>query len=126
MHARLQNLDLLWMIVQAAHGVCEDLNLDCGVNGILAQCMNRSHHSLLVLSMDDHAFLEYRCSRPVTLGVSVGRLERVLRALRGYGADQPVTITAPKDLECLTFTVGSSEYELKLLDLDTEFMTIPP
>merc|ERR1719469_331717 len=114
------------MIVQAAKGVCDDLNLQCGPTGVTAQATNRTHQSLLVLSMDVGAFLEYRCLRPVTLGLGIRSLECVLKALRSHGHDMPVRLTVPEDLEHMSFSIGSSEYQLKLLDLDTEFLTIPP
>lgn len=125
---KMRSAEMLQFVVDAAKGICEDMNLECTETGITAQTMNREHMALLALSLEDSSFAEYRCSRPLTLGVSVARLQQVLRTVE---RSDVVRIRASPDGDCLSFGFEGleasklGEVSLKLLDLDSEFLAIP-
>lgn len=122
--------DLLRIVANASRGICSDLSLDCGPNGITAQVMNSTHVALLVVKMEPTNFTEYSCARPVTLGVDADWFSQALGAGR---PDDSLELVVASDLDHITLNFSGSEkgcgtdttLELKLRDLDCEVLGIP-
>jgi len=101
---------------------------DCSSTGITLQAMDSSHVSLVALSMKSDGFDTYRCDRNISMGIPFANLSKIMRC---SGNDDIITVKAADDPDVLSLVFESpnqekvSDYELKLVDLDTEHLGIP-
>lgn len=92
------------------------------------QAMDSSHVSLVSLCMRSDGFDTYRCDRNISMGINLGSMSKILRCA---GNDDAVTVKAGDNADTVTFVFESpnaekvSDYEMKLMDLDTEHLGIP-
>jgi proliferating cell nuclear antigen len=59
-----------------------DGNFDCDEEGIKLQAMDNSHVALVSVHLKVEGFNEYRCDRPLTLGVNIASLTKVLKCAK--------------------------------------------
>ena len=94
----------------------------------LSQAMDSSHVSLCALSMKSEGFDHYRCDRNIALGVNTPNLSKILKCA---GNDDVITLKSEEDTDTLTMNFESpsqdriSEFELKLMDIESEQLGIP-
>merc|ERR1719334_234199 len=94
------------------------------------QAMDSSHVSLVGLSLTngDGGFEHYRCDRSITLGINLVSMAKLLKCA---GGGDSMKLTADDDGDEVTFTFDSetrgqsSEFKLKLMDIDSEHLGIP-
>lgn len=115
-------------IIEAIRDMITDCNFDCSNTGIALQALDKSHIVLISLLLGPEGFNEYRCDHAVTLGVNMASLATILRC--GSNSDQ-MTLRCddkPDDLG-LTFEDTKhdriSEFNIKLMNIDQEYLTIP-
>ncbi|KAI0643563.1 proliferating cell nuclear antigen, N-terminal domain-containing protein [Trametes meyenii] len=90
--------------------------------------MDNSHVALVAAKLEAAGFAKYRCDRPIPLGVSLGSLTRVLKCAKD---DDFCTLKAADDADILTLTYEAkntdriAEYEMKLMDIDADTLSIP-
>jgi proliferating cell nuclear antigen len=106
-----------------------DVNFECKSEGIYAQAMDSSHVSLVALEMKHSGFEHYRTDRTTTLGVNMGSMLKILKCA---GNDDAITLKAEDGADHVNFMFESrkqtriSHFKLKLVDIDTENLGIPP
>ncbi|KAI9225423.1 MAG: proliferating cell nuclear antigen, N-terminal domain-containing protein [Piptocephalis tieghemiana] len=128
LEARLPQGAVLKKIVDAIKEIVTDANFDCTDSGITLQAMDSSHVALVSLLLTSEAFDPYRCDRNLTLGINIKALVQILKCA---GNDDVITLRAeePADSLALVFEPASleriSEYEMKLMDIDSERLEIP-
>ncbi|KAF9188946.1 proliferating cell nuclear antigen [Haplosporangium sp. Z 27] len=126
LEARLQTGALLKKLLEAIKELITDANFDCSDNGIALQAMDNSHVALVALLLRHEGFEPYRCDRSLALGVNLVSLSKVLRCA---GNDDIITLKADDTADVLSLTFENtgkiSEYELKLMDIDSEHLGIP-
>ncbi|KAF9162627.1 proliferating cell nuclear antigen [Actinomortierella ambigua] len=128
LEARLQTAALLKKILEAVKELITDANFDCSDNGIALQAMDNSHVALVAMLLRQEGFEPYRCDRTLALGVNLVSLSKVLRSA---GNEDIVTLKADSSNDTLSLTFENpdndriSEYELKLMDIDSEHLGIP-
>ena len=90
--------------------------------------MDSSHVSLIALKLNAEGFDRYRCDRNVSLGLNLTSLSKILKCA---GNDDVVTMKAEDGGDTITFMFESaaqdriSEFEMKLMDIDSEHLGIP-
>jgi len=88
--------------------------------------MDAAHVSLVALLLRKDGFEDYHCGQPMTLGIN---LESMAKVLKCAGNDDSVTIKAKQDADSVTFIFESkhkvSDFELKILDIDSDTLGIP-
>jgi proliferating cell nuclear antigen len=77
--AKIQKGSLLKKIVEALRELVTDANIDCTPEGINMQAMDSSHVSLVSLTLRNDGFLEFRCDRNLSLGLSLINLGKILK-----------------------------------------------
>jgi proliferating cell nuclear antigen len=84
--------------------------------------------SLCALMMRADGFTEYRCDNPLSLGLNTPNLSKILKCA---GNEDVVTLKAAEGTDTLAMTFESpkqdrvSEFELKLMDIESEHLGIP-
>eukprot|EP00897_Mesotaenium_endlicherianum_P004010 jgi/Mesen1/3637/ME000020S03166 len=126
--ARLTQGQLLKKVLDAIKDLVTDANFDCSPSGFSLQCMDQSHVALTVLLIRAEGFEHYRCDRNLTLGMNLTNMVKMLKCASN---DDIVTIKAEDAGDTVTFMFESpkqdkiSDFEMKLMDIDSEHLGIP-
>ncbi|KAJ3186822.1 hypothetical protein HK101_009564 [Irineochytrium annulatum] len=114
--------------LDAVKELVTDANLDCNESGIALQAMDNSHVALVSLLLRSSAFSPYRCDAAFSIGINLVSLSKILKCANN---DDTVTIKGDSGDDTLQLTFDSkkgertSEYELKLMTIDSEHLGIP-
>lgn len=105
-----------------------DCNFDCSEQGISLQALDSTHVALISLLLGSDGFSEYRSDRSLTLGVNIKSLAKILKCGNN---DDILTLRAEDKPSTLSLTFEDprqdkiSSFNLKLMNIDQEHMTIP-
>ena len=78
--------------------------------------------------MRAEGFDPYRCDRNISLGINLGSMSKILKC---SGSDDVITLKAEDSGDTVTFVFETpdsdrvSDYQLKLMDIDSEHLGIP-
>ncbi|KAH9609756.1 hypothetical protein KSS87_012746 [Heliosperma pusillum] len=105
-----------------------DANFDCSATGFSLQAMDSSHVALVALLLRAEGFEHYRCDRNISMGMNLGNMSKMLKCA---GNDDIITLKADDGSDTITFMFESpnqdkiSDFEMKLMDIDSEHLGIP-
>jgi proliferating cell nuclear antigen len=125
---RLIEGHILKKLIDSMKDLVTDANFDCNSEGISLQAMDTSHVSLVALQLRDSGFDHFRCDRNKSLGINTGQLTKILKCA---GANDTITLKADDtgdSVACMFETKDKdriSDFELKLIDIDSEHLGIP-
>merc|ERR1712050_198763 len=103
-------------------------NFDCSEKGLQVQSMDSSHVALVSLLLRESAFSEFKCERPTSLGMNVDSLGKILKMC---GPSDSLKLKWRTDADTVTFQCEGgeqdriSEFDLKLMQIESEHMEIP-
>lgn len=126
--ARLVQGAVLKKVLDSIKDLVTDANFDCAEGGFSLQAMDSSHVSLVAMLLRQDGFEHYRCDRNVTMGMNLTNMSKMLKCA---GNDDIITMKADDDGDVVTFMFESpnqdkiSDFELKLMDIDSEHLGIP-
>jgi len=126
--ARLIEGSLLKKVLESIKELVNDANFDCSPNGFSLQAMDSSHVSLVALSLKSDGFEHYRCDRNLSMGMNMANMAKMLKCA---GNDDIITMKAEDQCDVVSFMFESpnqdriSQFELKLMDIDSEHLGIP-
>jgi proliferating cell nuclear antigen len=126
--ARLTQGSLLKKVLDAIKDLVTDANFDCSSTGFALQAMDSSHVSLVALNLRSDGFEHFRCDRNISMGMNLGNMNKMLKCA---GNDDVITMKAEDNGDTVTFMFESpnqeriSDFELKLMDIDSEQLGIP-
>merc|ERR1712187_313459 len=108
--------------------LCKDVNFDCSEKGLQVQSMDSSHVALVSLMLRESAFSEFKCDRPTSLGMNVDSLGKILKMC---GQSDSLKLKWKNEADTVTFQCEGgdqdriSEFDLKLMQIESEHMEIP-
>jgi proliferating cell nuclear antigen len=70
---------LLKKVVDAIKELCTEVNWEVSSQGLSMQAMDSSHVCLVALTILKEGFQHYRCDRPLTLGINLANLAKILK-----------------------------------------------
>lgn len=128
--AKLEQAGTLKKIIEAIRDMLGECNFECNDNGISLQSLDKSHIVLVSLVLGNDGFANYRCDRSVTLGININSFATILRC--GDASDE-LTLEAKDDGSAQNLKISfedpkkdrMAEYEMKLMDIEQEYLTIP-
>jgi proliferating cell nuclear antigen len=134
--AKLKEGINLKKLIESIKELVTDINLDLGVSGISLQAMDSSHVALVTLNLSYEGFEEYRCDKPVTIGVNITHLSKIMKC---GGNDDSITLRADDEPSALNITFENkskiklntlehkkiSDFHLSLITIDSEHLGIP-
>jgi len=126
--ARLLQAGLLKKVLESIKDLVTDANFECSATGIQLQAMDSSHVSLVSLLLRADGFEHYRCDRNLSLGINLTAMSKILKCASN---EDIVTLKADDQGQTVTFMFESqkqdkiSDFDLKLLDIDSEQLGIP-
>jgi len=123
----LQQSVLLKKVVDAMKDLCKDVNFDCSEKGIQVQSMDSSHVALVSLLLRESAFSEFKCERPTSLGMNVDSLAKILKMC---GPNDALKLRWQSEADTVSFQCEGgddriAEFDLKLMQIESEHMEIP-
>jgi proliferating cell nuclear antigen len=126
--ARLGQGSLLKKICESMKELVADANIDVAATGLSMQAMDSAHVSLCALLLRCDGFESYRCDRNMSLGLSMNNLSKILKCA---GNEDTVTLKHDDGTDTLSLMFESgtqdriSDFEMKLMDIDSEHLGIP-
>jgi len=126
--ARLKQGSVLKKVLESIKDLVTDANFDVGAAGFSLQAMDQSHVSLVALILKADGFEHYRCDRPLAMGLNLVNMSKMLKCA---GNDDSITMKADDNGDTVSFLFENeekdriSEFELKLMDIDSERLGIP-
>jgi len=115
-------------LIEALKDLVQDANIDCSEDELSIQAMDSSHVSLVQVTLRSAGFDHYRCDRAISLGFNSTNMSKILKCA---GNDDLITLKAEDTAETLTLMFESpkqdrfADFELKLMDIDSEPLGIP-
>ena len=97
--AKLSDGQVLKRIVDSIKDLVTDVNIDATPQGISLQAMDSSHVALVNLQLSMDGFEKYRADRPLTHGLSITNLAKVMKLVNANDSitlkceDEPTFIT---------------------------------
>ncbi|KAL7566343.1 hypothetical protein ACA910_015051 [Epithemia clementina (nom. ined.)] len=128
LEARLIEGHILKLVIDAVKDLVKDTNIDCGEEEMSIQCMDSAHVSLVAMQLKSGAFEKYRCDRPQSLGLNTENFSKVFKMMH---KDDILVLKAEDDAETLGLMFQGAksnnigEFDLKLMEIETEVMQIP-
>ncbi|KAL3647343.1 hypothetical protein CASFOL_008311 [Castilleja foliolosa] len=125
---RLVEGGLLKKILESLKDLVNDANFDCSATGFSLQAMDSSHVALVSFLLRAEGFDHYRCDRNLMMGINVANMAKMLKCASN---DDIVTIKADDGTDTVTFMFESpsqdkiADFEMKLMDIDSEHLGIP-
>lgn len=120
---------VMWKkIVEAVKELVQEANLQVTVSGLGIQAMDSAHVALVSLSLRGGGFALYECARNAMLGLNLASLSKILKTTENSDI---ITLRHLDDSDVLTVVAEASdktktsEFQLKLMEIDTETMSIP-
>ncbi|GAU99214.1 hypothetical protein RvY_10246 [Ramazzottius varieornatus] len=126
--AKWDHASTLKKVIDAVKDLIGDTSWDCTNTGMSLQSMDSSHVALVHVLLKSEGFESYRCDRNVSMGISLNSMAKVLKCA---GNDDSVTLRHESESSVVNFAFEShkeervSEFELKLMNIDTEHLGIP-
>mmetsp|Transcript_83539 Transcript_83539/g.269290 ORF Transcript_83539/g.269290 Transcript_83539/m.269290 type:complete len:259 (-) Transcript_83539:172-948(-) len=127
LEAHLTQAVLLKKVVDAIKDLCKDVNFDCSEKGIQVQSMDSSHVALVSLLLRESAFSEFKCERPMSLGMNVESLSKILKMC---SPSDTLKVRWQSGTDTVSFQCEGGEdriadFDLKLMQIESEHMEIP-
>ncbi|ERN09641.1 hypothetical protein AMTRI_Chr08g160360 [Amborella trichopoda] len=125
---RLVQGSLLKKVLDAIKDLVTDANFDCSSTGFSLQAMDSSHVALVALLLRSDGFEHFRCDRSVSVGMNLNNMAKMLKCASN---DDIITIKSDDGGDAVTFMFESpnqdkiSDFEMKLMDIDSEHLGIP-
>ena len=80
LEAKIEQAVVFKRVLDAIRDLVEHANFDCSEEGLRLQAMDSSHVALSAVELRADGFEEYRCDRPMSIGVAITSLTKVLRS----------------------------------------------
>ncbi|GMM35815.1 proliferating cell nuclear antigen [Saccharomycopsis crataegensis] len=127
LEGKFEEASLLKKVIDSIKDCVALCNFNCQPDGISVQAVDDSRVLLVSLLIGAESFSDYRCDRDITLGIDLKSFSKIIRC--GANEDYLTLIAEDSpDSVALIFEDKNkdktSEYSLKLMDIDAEFLEI--
>ncbi|GFS39229.1 proliferating cellular nuclear antigen 1 [Actinidia rufa] len=133
---RLVQGSLLKKVLESIKDLVNDANFDCSATGFSLQAMDSSHVALVALLLRSEGFEHYRCDRNMSMGMNLNNMAKMLKCA---GNDDIITPSRPMmavtpspscskvqvRFTCCFAQDKIADFEMKLMDIDSEHLGIP-
>lgn len=120
-------------LIEALKEILTDVNIECDSTGMRIVAMDVAHIALVHMKLDAKNFEEYYCPQPITNGVSMIRLYKILKILAPGDTltfyreiDKGDASNASNELRIIIDSNKKYKFKLKLMDFVTDKVSIPP
>lgn len=127
LEAKFEQAAFFKKIIDAFKDTVHLCNFSCSPSGITVQAVDDSRVLLVSLLIGEDSFTSYRCDHNITLGVDLTALAKVLKCGNN---DDTLSLVAEDTPESVLIVFEDtqkdriSEYSLKLIDIESDFLDI--
>lgn len=126
--ARSANAGLWKKLVEAMKELVTEVNMQCLPEGVNIQSMDAAHVALVAMGLNSAGFEQYKCEQEAVIGLNMGNLGKILKTV-----DNGDALTLKHNLDDNVLSVQaennsgtrSTEFLMKLMEIDAESMDIP-
>ena len=128
LEATLTETNVFKKVIDCVKEIIEEANFDCSTKGISLEALDTSHVSLVNLNLKADGFENFRCDRPMTLGLNLTNMQKVLKIADGKDS---LSLAAKDDADSIKFDFKSSDderhssFSLKLSEITSDQLGIP-
>ncbi|ODV93424.1 hypothetical protein PACTADRAFT_72717 [Pachysolen tannophilus NRRL Y-2460] len=127
LEGKFEESSLMKKVVDAIKDSVKLCNFNCTEHGVTVQAVDDSRVLLISLLIGEASFEEYRCDRNITLGIDLESFNKIIK--NGNSSDFLTLIAEDSPDNVLIIFEDKkkdrvSEYSLKLMDLDSDFLQI--
>ena len=124
MEARLETGSLWNRLIDMVKELANEARFECSAAGISIQALDSAHVAFVTLELAKDGFDVYVCHREFSRGIDLDDLSTLLRMTEN---DDPVTLFLDSDFLSIRVNAvnKTSEYRVKLEDIDAGSMKIP-
>ena len=118
------------ILVEALKEILTDTNLQIDETGIKLIAMDSSHTVLIHMKLDSSKFEFYKCTKPMKIGINMLNLFKLIKTMNN--TDTLSFYIKENNENKLGILINNQDkntqtlYELNLLDIPEEDITIPP
>jgi proliferating cell nuclear antigen len=113
-------------LVESMKELVQDVNFQCTPSGISIQAMDPAHVALVNLMLRGGGFDVFNTERNTVLGINLASMSKILKTLDG---NDKLTMRHDDEDSHLTLVTAvegkTTEYQMKLLEIDAESMGVP-
>ncbi|EDO14623.1 hypothetical protein Kpol_264p9 [Vanderwaltozyma polyspora DSM 70294] len=127
LEAKFEEASFFKRIIDGFKDCVQLVNFQCKDDGIIAQAVDDSRVLLVSLEIGSESFQTYRCDHPITLGIDLNSLSKILRCGNNTDTLTLIADDTPDSVLLLfedTKRERIAEYSLKLMDIDADFLKI--
>ena len=106
--AKLQEGHVFKKIIDSLKDLVKSVNFDANNTGLSMQAMDSSHVALVSFFLHESGFSSFRCDRPLTLGLSIENLSKILKCA---GSDDSISLSAEDEPSSIRFVFESQKGE---------------
>ena len=81
--ARLEECSIFRKIIDSLKELVKMVNIEVNTKGISIQAMDSCHVALVSLVLKEKAFASYTCHKPLTLGLAIENVAKILKIAGG-------------------------------------------
>ncbi|KAG0144541.1 hypothetical protein CROQUDRAFT_659866 [Cronartium quercuum f. sp. fusiforme G11] len=128
LEAKIEKAIVLKQVLDAIKELVTDVNFDCDEDGMKLQAMDNSHVALVALLLRTNGFSQFRCDRNMSLGINVVSFQKIVKSAAN---EDMLTLRAQDEADVLNMvfeTINTdrvAEYDMKMMDIDIEHLSIP-
>ena len=116
-------------LLEGLKDILTDTNIEFSPAGIKLLCMDGNHVSLVSLKLEAENFEHYECSNTFKIGINILNFYKLIKIVGNNDTiTLSITTSDPTEIKIVienTEKNSITEFDLKLLDIDEEELTIP-
>ena len=126
--AHLTDNAIFRKLIDSVRDLVDNVTFDLSEDGIHLQALDSNHVSLVNMALHRDGFENYYCQRGISLGINLQSLTKILKCAR---QNDKLILQMDNNQEKLNVSFQSleskrsSNFDIKLMDLDSEHLTIP-
>ena len=109
--ARLEECALFRKIIDSLKELVKMVNIEVNTKGLSIQAMDSCHVALVSLLLKEKAFSHYTCHKPLTLGLTIDSVAKILKI---SGNDDSLTLQCEDEPSFLKFRFESKSTNVSM------------
>lgn len=112
-------------IVDSISDLSQSIVFNISDEGIGAQTMDSSHVSIAIVQLNVSAFIKFETDKNYSIGINIANISKILK----FSSTDSIMTLSLVDEDKISITLNDSssksEFEMGLMDIDTEFLEVP-
>jgi proliferating cell nuclear antigen len=111
--AALSQVTVFRKIIESLKDLVSEVNLDATAEGLSLQAMDSAHVSLVALKINEGAFEDYRCDKPLTLGINLSDFSKILKMAKN---DDLMILSSDENTSSLSIVFDNKSKDIQYIN----------